>query len=164
MHRFSRLVKRICGRGPTISDKLIEFCQKRNARTYADVQYLVRIYRRETGAKPIGYAQVPSLYRILTGSKLPILDPAEIEFVVKVFREVDFYNLHVGNKRFAYNFILRRIFELPVVHRRLGRERSLKLRDLVKPLSCQSRCALYYKNLNAILAKNIFDINVNGQK
>ena len=154
MHRFSRLVKRICGHGPSISDDLITFCHQYSPRTYKDVQLLVRIYRRETGKKPPGYAQVPSLFRILTGERLPILSPDEIKFVVFVFREIDFHN---RRKRFAYNFILRRIFELPHVQRRLGEKRSLNLRDLVKPLSCQVRCAEYYKILNGILAKNIFD-------
>ena len=152
-HRFQRLVKRICGQGPSIPDDLIKFCLEYAPRTYKDVQALVRIYRRETGNKPIGYAQVPSLYRILTGERLPILSPDEIKFVVFVFREIDYHN---RKKRFAYNFLLRRIFELPHVQRRLGKERSLTFRDLVKPLSCQVRCVQYYKILNEILAKNIF--------
>ena len=105
-HRLQRLVKRICGRGPTIPDDLITFCLGYSPQTYKDVQSLVRIYRRETGKKPPGYAQVPSLFRILTGERLPILSPEEIKFVVFVFREIDYHN---RKKRFAYNFILRRI-------------------------------------------------------
>ena len=119
------------------------------------MQYLVRIYRRETGQKPIGYAQVPSLYRILTGERLPILSPAEISFLLKTFNEIDFHARR-RRQRFAFNFILRRIFELTHVQRYIGKQRCEALRDLIKPLSCQNRCAKYYKLLNSILAKKIF--------
>ncbi len=154
--RFLRLIKRICGRGPRIPDDLILFCEKHRPTCYSDVQYLVRIYRRETGLKPIGYAQIPSLYRIVTGESLPTLNPCEISFVVKTFNEIDFHARRDGHKRFAYNFLLRRIFELPHVQKHLGKQRALAIKDLVKPLACQTRCAKYYKNLNVILKKPLF--------
>ncbi len=151
-HRLQRLLGRINGRGPTIPDHIIEFCLKYKPRTFKAVQALVRIYRRETGRKPIGFGQVPSLFRIVSGERLPIMTIEEIQFVKYIFCELEYHNR--GKKRFAYNYILRRIFELPVVQRRFGRERSLKFRSLIKPLSCQVRCAEYYKNFNAIVQKN----------
>ena len=55
-NRFSRLVKRISGHGPTIPDEMISFCQKYNPRTYEHVQFLVhKLYRRETGMKLVGW-------------------------------------------------------------------------------------------------------------
>ena len=150
--RYLRLLKRICGRGSRIPDSLILFCEKYRPRSYSEVQYLVRIYRRESGQKPIGYAQIPSLYRILTGERLPLLTPEEIDFLVMTFNEIDFHARKM-QERFAFNFIIRRIFELPHVHRRIGKERCHALRDLVKPLACQVRCARYYKLLNTILKK-----------
>ena len=157
-NRFSRLVKRVCGMGPRIPDELIHFCIDRNPTNYKHVQYLVKIFRRETGSRPVGYAQIPSLYRIVMGDSngLPILCPSEIQFVVGVFRELDYYSRHACQKKFAYNFILRAIFTLPHVQKKLGKERSLSIRDLIKPLSCQRRSALYHKNLKVLLDKKIF--------
>ena len=91
-NRFNRLVKRLTGNGPRIPDDIVLFCAKQRPRSYEDVQYLVRIYRRETGKKPIGYAQIPSLHRMLTGTKLPTLQPHEIAFLTKTFTEIDFAN------------------------------------------------------------------------
>ena len=129
-------MKRVCGRGPRIPDNLVKFCLDRKPRDYRDIQYLVKIFRRETGERPIGYAQVPSLYRIVTGRRLPVLSPDEIHFVVLVFREVDFQNHRMRNKKFAYNFLFRAILTFPHVQKKLGFARCVEIRDLIKPLSC----------------------------
>ena len=87
---------------------MIHFCLEHTPRTFEHVQHIVhKLYRRDTGKKTIGWGQVPTLYRIVTGEKLPTLSPDEIKLVVMTFQEVDHRNKQQTKKRFAYNYILR---------------------------------------------------------
>lgn len=155
VRRFARLVKRLIGIGPSIDPAIVVYVQKRRPRTYADVMRCVRNYRKDTGLKPVCFSRIPMVYTLVLGKRTPSLTPEEIHVLEIAFRIIDEERFTHQMIKFPYNYILQKLLRLDHIKKCIG-ERAEVIARMVKPLSCRHRTAIYDKQIETILKKNIF--------